>query len=810
MLRTQQLSRTRVLATLSIDMHSKILRGLPLQSHEDDIRGRAFRPISPVKLLSNFLISGLTSQPSTPSKQREGYPGMKDIPRMLPPLPSDSKATGKGYGAVTGDKAATIQTNTIETRDALAMSEDTLTTYVVALRSRSGNIVGRTLRGRAAANELAVSELYNTLIEDPTRVQAAAEVPVDVLFVAFEKFLKGAWKGRMGPLLASSLIIDMQTAFDTGKPADFSRRFRNSLEEMTPQNKRAFSAIIKLLAELLDGSGNDGDRGALMASFAEALIMDHPSHDFILLLDRLIEDFDMLFEMNQDSETSFNTDSLGHNRTNNSGSLSSNASSLRRKFGFGSLSRENSKSESESKVASVWRTLSKSSKSTGEPHSQPGSLSKGSLLRSRSTDTDVRMLPPLRPASRDRPVTSSILVSDPPESLPGSSHRPLGGLGTIGENTPTKPFALKKKRRSSLSDLQALRDSPAAAASPWTPSSPTQLRTPTNFQARNGLVRSSPRDQHASLQASLSKADAPPKLLLDQAITSDYLSTPQQKANSPQRFGSLQKKPASPQATRIASPKRAINRSDEAVIASSSPVKRKSPQSNIPTAKGLSERPWPPNGTTSPKKTQQSTQKLRLQSPQKLRQRLSNEQRALENSSSALQAELAAIGDELSALKRAPNTPSRIPPIKPLNISKASPVPSTPITTATAPPPTLESLSHRLNSLSATISMQTSTSRSIASLTAESSSLATQLEAANRKIKKLDALYHEANAENEALYERFNDELGKILSRVKGGEGVKVLKDRVGALEGEVEVLQKKNRSLKRDGVDQEGEGKSG
>ena len=792
---------------MSINLHRNILSLLPIRGQEDDSRGRGFRPISPVKLLSNFLNNGLSSQPSTPYKQRDEYPVIRDIPRMLPPLPpSTDPSDGSDDKLPTNDRLITIQANITETRDSLALLEDTLTTYIVALRSRSGNIVGRVLRGRNAADKLAVNELYNTLVEDPTRMQAAAEVPVDVLFVAFENFLRTAWRNRMGPLLASGVLKNMQAAFDVGRPVEFAQRFKNSLEEMTPQNKRAFTTTVKLLSELLDASGNDGDRGALMASFAEALIQGPAPHDFIPLFDRLVEDCDALFDYGSDTVTVLSLDSMKRNRSVNTGSLSSNASSLRKKFAFGSLSRENSKSESESKVASVWRTLSKSSKSPSEPRSQPGSLSKGSLLRSRSTDTDTRMLPPLRPVSRDRPATSNGTPSDQIESRPGSSHRSMAVLSTIGENTPTKPSVLtKKKRRSSLSDLHALRDSPAA--SPWTPSSPSQIRTPTSLQRHAVLVKSSPRDQHASLQASVSRPTVPPKAAMGRFGSPERFGTPQQKAGTPQRFGSLQKNVHSPQVTRVASSKKPVNRADEAIIASSSPVKRKTSQSGIPTPKGLSERSWPPNGATPPKKTQPSPQKLRMQSPQKLRERLSNEQKALANSSTALQAELAAIGNELSALKRAPSTPSHISPIKPLNITKASPAATldSNITSNT----TFNDLSARLTALTITLSTHTSSNATgPPSRASESSTLSTQLEAANRKAKKLDELYQEATAENEALYERFNDELGKILARVKGGEGAKVLRERVGGLEGEVAVLRAENRRLKREDV--EGIGSSG
>lgn len=532
MLRVHHQAQSTGVANLTIDVHRKILRTLPIREQDDDPRGRGFRPISPVKLLSNFLSSGLSSQPSTPSRQREEHPVMRDVPRMLPPTPAKTTKRSPDNDPSASDRLATIQANVTETRDSLALLEDTFATYVVALRSRSGNIVGRVLRSRAAADELAVSELYNTLIEDPSMIQAAAEVSVDVLFIAFEKFLQSAWRDRMGPLLASGVLNNMQTAFDIGRPSEFAERFRTTLEEMTPQNKRAFTATIKLLSDLLDASGNDGDRGALIASFSEALVFEGSPHNFISLFDRLVEDCDSLFENGQGTVAIFDSDSLKRNRSVNTGSLSSNASSLRKRFGFGSLSRENSKSESESKVASVWRTLSKNSKTPGEPQSQPGSLSKASLLRSRSTDTDIRMLPPLRPVSRDRPATSNGASSDQVESRPGSSHRSMAVLSTIGENTPTKPTVLaKKKRRSSLSDLQALRDSPVA--SPWTPSSPTQLRTPTTFQRHGALVTSSPRGQYASPQAPFPKPDAPPRSAKGRLGSPERFGTPQQKSTCP-------------------------------------------------------------------------------------------------------------------------------------------------------------------------------------------------------------------------------------------------------------------------------------
>jgi hypothetical protein len=46
---------------------------------------------------------------------------------------------------------------------------------------------------------------------------------------------------------------------------------------------------------LLDGAGNDGDKGALTAAFTELLVTEGPPHQYISLLDRLVEDYDRLF-----------------------------------------------------------------------------------------------------------------------------------------------------------------------------------------------------------------------------------------------------------------------------------------------------------------------------------------------------------------------------------------------------------------------------------------------------------------------------------------------------------------------------------
>src|SRR6187402_2576624 len=227
---------------------------------------------------------------------------------------------------------------------------------------------------------------------------------------------------------------------------------------MAPQNRRAFIAIVKLLADLLDGCGNDGDRGALTVAFAELLVIDGNPHDYINLLDRMVEDQEKLFEdIGPGAITGFGTGnnsafgSLSAARSNHSaqGSVASNTSSFRRRFAD-TILRQNSTKDNDR--PSVWRTLSKTSRSaaTGEPMPS-SSLSKGSNIRSRSIESPGR-----RPGSRDRPTVLGAF-----DERPSSSSGPISRLSPIGASPPpddTKVNAksLKKKRRSSLSDLKSL------------------------------------------------------------------------------------------------------------------------------------------------------------------------------------------------------------------------------------------------------------------------------------------------------------------------------------------------------------------
>ena len=339
----------------------------------------------------------------------------------------------------------------------LAHLEQTFTAYILSIRSRAGNIVGKSLRSRELTDQVATDDLYNLLLDDPSKIQAAAEVANDVLFNAFERFLWEAWKADIGPIISMEGMKCLQHNYITLLPVDFEMFFEDWLNNFSPQNRRALAAIIKLLADLLDASGNDGDRGALTLAFAELLSGHNDSLACISLLDRLVDDYEILFDDNttvgfpgQDFPSMNGGPQTSHGQAGKVGSVNSQTSSFRRRFGFGS-SKEPSKQEGESKVSSIIRTLSKS-KSGNESTSQPPSLSKSSLVRSKSTDSDSRIAAWLRPLSRERPLTSSSSENkSAPNSRPTSTHSNASVLPASAEEE------LKAKLAAAMEETARLR-----------------------------------------------------------------------------------------------------------------------------------------------------------------------------------------------------------------------------------------------------------------------------------------------------------------------------------------------------------------
>jgi hypothetical protein len=832
-----------------LERNADMLRSIELEVREEQTQearpvpnrehSHRHRPRSPVKMLSSFLSHSTGPGTHPPTYLKKDLPHLP-TPRIMPPpqqipaKPPSRESRPSSKDQVTPKSQASMRSteSLVGPTGPHKKLEDTLSAYILALQARKGNIVGRILKMRALADELLVNDLYNNLLEDPNMMVIAAQAPVDVLFAGFEKFLNVAWKEQIGAVMPFETMDEIQSKAETLFPADFDEYFASTMRTLAPQNQRAFKGIMRLLADLLDGTGNDGDRGILTAAFAELLVTEGNPNDFVALFDRFVEDTDTYFgeplgETQQQAEGAL----FGHKRSRsaNMGSVNSNTSSLRRKLGFGGLSRENSKSEQDSKVHSVWRTLSKSTRGD----SPAGSISRGTLHRSQSTDIDGRLS--VRPLSNDGPSARKAISIDDLMTSPGSGSN---GLTTIGEHPSFIPTTgpPKKKRRSSLSDLlepdllvsvpasvpvpsqtpimspPALRRVPAMTSANLDKSLPNSPLPSTPSSSRGGSVRhTSPTREplRSRLPSSFRKENSPgpakaystterrPKSSGNEEVT----ITARQHASSGIPMLSAPKA-GSPQHTGRTPPTRSAlsERPGTANIVRPSPQPGRKPRSNTISTIGGS-----PVASPLPSPLPAPAKKLRMQSPQKLRERLQNEQAYLTTAQNHLQDELLLIGDELT---QTPTSTGSIRP-KPLSIRSGGAIGTTSsfaASTSTRPPSSQANhhnntadLTQRLLKLESQLPTQIETAS--ARISAIHADLASSLAVSENKARKLDELYRESNSENEALYARFNDELGRILKAVRSGDGVGELKRQVREQQEEVARLKRENGRLKRENV---------
>ncbi|KAF5713360.1 Rho guanyl nucleotide exchange factor [Fusarium mundagurra] len=718
LLSTQHSISNMQLTAPLVSYYSKTLHGLLLNTRAE--KTKSFLASSPVKLLSSFWGGSSVHISDTASLGSKH----KQVPSI-----HRNNSQASVVSSIRGGKDSVTQEET-RTENPLVRLEQTFTGYVAALQSRKGLIIGRTLLQRSVVDELSVNELYNRLIESPFDVDAAADLGTEVIFVAFEKFLRIAWTDQIGPVMSMHSLDTLQARVNKRVPGDFADFVNFLFGDMAPQNRRAFTALIKLLANLLDGCGNDGDRGALTLAFAELLVYDGTAPNYINLLDRLVEDCDRIFE-EPGLNHSFNLDNSTYESINSAirgkgytPSLASNTSSLRRKFGFDNLLRQNSRDER----PSVWRQLSRSR--SIDDNTLPKKLSR-------------------RPGSKDRPPIAGAFDE---MQRPGSSHRLLE---TIGEPETEKPLprSPKKKRRSSLSDLKSLM---AATTLDDDAESPQPLQ---DAKETSEKVNASP------------KATSPSRIPVSPGVAT--LRGSKQKENVPDPFQQI----TSPN-TLAPSP---MELSEE-------PTRRTSPakghrhsrtlsSTNIPTLRPYRSAPpgseSPPRPSSSP--TRRGTQRLRLQSPQKLRERLNTEKQAVDDVDASLRSELSKIGEEMARVNntRPPGSQS----VDMRRVSAAVRELEDRIPTA------IQELQDKQNAIQR--------------------DMETTVKAAEAKVRAIDQLYKEAVAENELLYEKFNGELGKIVKALKGKgkEEKEELMMRLRDQSDETARMKKENARLKREMV---------
>lgn len=801
-----------------------ILQSLRLQMTDvEEWREMKNRPASPVKMLSSIFGASVGRDGGSRRLQRNAHT-LGDIPRMAPPLSLVPTRTQSRDGPGSRPTSSRSGFEELQQVDSLTKLEDSLANITMALSARKGNIVGRSVRARVVADELVVNELYNSLLESPSNLDLASQSSIDVLFAVFDKFLNFAWKERMGPVLSHATFVSLQMRSDSMYPMEFEEYFRATFNSLAHHNQRATRVIIQLLAELLDGTSNDGDRGILTAAFAEIMVPAGNANDFISLIDRLVQDIDALFPVDTPGCATPSFGSMdGKGRHNAGGSINS-SSSLRRRFGFGNLSRENSKSENESKVSMLWRSLSKNS------HSQEAlsaSISKaGSQSIGRSNSIDNGRHSPKRPSSRDRPTVLGAFQYD------SGSQTNRSFLGTIGEIPPSRlavPIQPRKKRRSSLSDLKELQFTPddAPAWSSQTPRRPDSTM-PRNREAKpNRESMSPPRTplrtpvsshKHTSSIPAPMRLGSPMRKENEPAPPVTRRGSVQPEARPLQSFtrrGSVQ--PSAPATPRRESKDMRESKDEVTIKSFSQSVSTHSRRRNesitsIPTLRpmtgsiaGLSERPGAGNTVRLPPSTPRSPikavapatltnggvtgpvatgtpRRLRMQSPQKLRERLQTQQKDIESASQDLQSVLNDIGNELNAK----STPRLHPQTSAPSLGTGTPTKGQSMTLEARiaalekqAKATLDALSTRASTISQDVT--------------------TSLQVSEARVKQLDQLYRDSNAENEALYARFNEELEKVTSSVRRGKVGEEVDRRLRASEEEAARLRKENARLKRE-----------
>ncbi|KAK7997202.1 hypothetical protein PG989_005242 [Apiospora arundinis] len=780
LLSTQHNASNPGLAPALVNFHTKVLRGLNLTNRVE--KSRSFLATSPVKMLTSFLNGGS----STENLNSPKYPPRTPVTPLYPPPQlsrsnSSVKDNNSLYGSARSRDNIKLGTEDDRPENPLVRLEQTFTGYMASLHSRKGNFIGRLILNRGAVDELSVNDLYNKLIESPFDIDTNSDLTTDVVFVAFEKFVKIAWREQMGPIMSMKALDALQARAAKRLPGDFADFVHFLFSDMAPQNRRAFTALIKLLADLLDGCGNDGDRGALTLAFAELLVDDGSAHNYINLLDLLVDDCDRIFDTGPSdfgplllqSASAYESMNSTRSMKSHTGSLTSNASSLRRKLGFDTILRQNSKTEADTR-SSVWRSLSKHNGGSGRNPAtgESSSLSRASVARAKSIDMGMPTMPNKlrRPGSRDRPPIAGAF--DDAFSRPGSSQR----LETIGEpdNEDTAGKTPRRKRRSSLSDLKSLMAATTLEDDPE-PELPPALQPA--LQPLSRMRETSQKFNSGARIPTPSKIPVSPSSTAPSKVPKSPMLSPTKMPMSPSTNGRPSPRPqkenlsesliqTSLQASRRFSPPVSGRKGHGRGMSTSQIPMLKSSRSAPPN---VDAPPSPARPTSSPSKS--NSGKLRLQSPQKLRERLQTEKQMVELVDANLQSELSRITADMARMNSAdPRSAS----------------------------PDAKSLSASMAALESTIpSMVQELTKQHEQLQRDMNNT---LRATEAKVKEIDQLYKESTAENELLYEKFNTELGKIVRALKGKSGEKEeIMSKMRDASEETARVKKENARLKRE-----------
>ena len=167
---------------------------------------------------------------------------------------------------------------------------------------------------------------------------------------------------------------------------------------------------------------------------------------------------------------------------------------------------------------------------------------------------------------------------------------------------------------------------------------------------------------------------------------------------------------------------------------------------------------------------------------------MQNEKRMQAYSQSNFQDELKFIGDEMQTLRLGTSQHRRFQ--SDTGGSSLAGLFASPVMTDVELASRIESLEKRFSGFMDEIRGRT---------TSIEKDLETSLVVSEKRAKKLNEMYREASAENEALYDRFNLELGKIVRDVHLGETENALKSQLAAALEDIGRIKKENFRLKRE-----------
>ncbi|KAK6332318.1 hypothetical protein TWF696_003036 [Orbilia brochopaga] len=515
-----------------IQGHRRIIKSLNLSIPDSDghhtIKFKTFRPPSPVKLLHTFLGSSTISSPTKSPFKATSFESTSENARPTVLLERSHSVLYKtdGGGPVEDLSNHMKDINLVENHPQQGDSyhkqlERVLDAFVTVLEGKLAKEVTPTWTyARRSSKSHSVDQLVRSMLTDSSQTAAAQAASLDSVLTAFERFLVGKWREIMGTLLTQEALKDLQTKFETYHPDEFLKYFRNFLDNLGPQNKRAFYKVTKLFSHAIQQSKSDEAKTSLRSVFAEVLVASGLNSSKICEVAKLHHELllYMLYYVdispttlisksthNGENDSPFSlaaTDAAGLKRSKTTGTHAgihslptavplSSSSSLRKRFGLSTAdgsdlgsgptngtSVSSGGSLSKSSVKSMLRQRSNRNVKDKDSSSSTPTRAPATLHRSQSSETEVRRdyyereayARPMSGGGRERPTASTVpnspvpMLTIPkttptgtPNALSPIVASPTLAAASAAEDSPT-PALRRKKRRSSLSDLVAPKD----------------------------------------------------------------------------------------------------------------------------------------------------------------------------------------------------------------------------------------------------------------------------------------------------------------------------------------------------------------